>query len=288
MAHHGWIYYDKYTYQYKLIYDAWYTYHSPMGRGPFAHNCGRSSTVPILQLWNEKFWVLNTALLHIYVYIILRMLRMGWWSIHLDLPREFVSPGRVQEKKRNQLNANFKVATGTCWVHLTCPGWSFWRPMFQARRKLGDRGRSRCMRKHSHPGIVVLDNNLQHDLEDGDGDEPCRPICNPSSGLGRPQGSGHRAGFESVIKAFWVVLAMLIIPFATSGHGFCCTRSHRDWCCKNISLLFEGELLFAPRADVEGEGVEDVRVEVLLLHQLVHDVGHRGWRNPLPVIWIML
>ena len=156
MAHHGWIYYDKYTYQYKLIYDAWYTYHSPMGRGPFAHNCGRSSTVPILQLWNEKFWVLNTALLHIYVYIILRMLRMGWWSIHLDLPREFVSPGRVQEKKRNQLNANFKVATGTCWVHLTCPGWSFWRPTSQARRKLGDRGRSRCMRKHSHPGIVVL------------------------------------------------------------------------------------------------------------------------------------
>ena len=119
-------------------------------------------------------------------------------------------------------------------------------------------------------------------------DGPCRPIGNPSSGLGRPQGSGHRAGFESVIKAFWVVLAMLIIPFATSGHGFCCTRSHRDWCCKNISLLFEGELLFAPRADVEGEGVEDVRVEVLLLHQLVHDVGHRGWRNPLPVIWIML
>ena len=28
--------------------------------------------------------------------------------------------------------------------------------MFLARRKLGDRGRSRCMRKHSHPGIVVL------------------------------------------------------------------------------------------------------------------------------------
>ena len=42
--------------------------------------------------------------------------------------------------------------------------------------------------------------------------------------------------------------------------------------------------IFAPWADEEGEGVEDVRVEVLLLHQLVQDVGHRRWRNPLPVI----
>ena len=53
---------DDQPWKYRLRYWAfdnivthWYllsnrqTYHNPMGRGPFAHNCGRSNTAPTLQ-----------------------------------------------------------------------------------------------------------------------------------------------------------------------------------------------------------------------------------------------
>ena len=46
--------------------------------------------------------------------------------------------------------------------------------------------------------------------------------------------------------------------------------------------------MFAPWADEEGEGVEDVGIEVLLLDQFVQDVRHRRWRNPLPMISAMV
>ena len=82
---------------------------------------------------------------------------MGWCGTFTWTCRENSSHQlEIQEKRRNQSNANSKVASRTCWVHLTCWGWSFWQPTSRAPRKLEVRGRSRCKQKHSHPGIIIF------------------------------------------------------------------------------------------------------------------------------------
>ena len=98
------------------------------------------------------------------------------------------------------------------------------------------------------PGWFIYNScDSKHGVDRG---EPFPPSGNPSSGLDPHQDNGHRAGFESVVKALnnlflehhcfvfmLLELFMLLISlFATFDRSFCCTHIHQDWCWENIYI----------------------------------------------------